>query len=128
MNKKANTYNMIILAVVAVVAVFGLVLNFSGLTGAWGWSWSAPKIPIIKTCSDGYGITYNTKDYVTYGTSNYYDRCKDSNTLEETVCANNMMSYSSYDCRQQGKSCSDGACISAVVTSTGVDGSSSHAT
>ncbi len=104
MSKKAAAYGFIVLAVVTVVAVLGLATNLTGLTGVLSF-------PSIHLCTDRWGVSYTSRDYVTKSGRNSYDRCRDNNILEEAMCAGTNVVYGGYDCRILGKICRNGACV-----------------
>lgn len=106
-----------VLIIVGLVAVLGLVINSSGLTGAWTTSWRPPTMSMC-TDSDGKSIDPLRLNYVTLANTRYYDTCS-GDTLQEAVCAGTTrVSRLNYNCATNGMRCQNGVCaqIAAAIT------------
>lgn len=65
---------------------------------------------VSNNCIDIFGPTPNTKDYVNYSGTIYWDYCADSTHVNDYACdANDNKILNTYTCAS-GYTCSDGAC------------------
>jgi len=111
LNKKAKLYGTIVLAAVAVVAIAGLIMNFTGLT-ALGWlPVGTIQAKIMPTClaSDGKKMDPFKQNYLIFNNDVVLDRCEGRRVLE-AVCSRDRIAWEAYDCAI-GMRCEAGACI-----------------
>jgi len=128
---KNKQYSFALIAIVAIVAIVGIVMMFMNANPMLGTSVSTSEsaeqesllgAAAATACkdSDG-GKNYGLKGTVTKGTNKVTDYClADGKRIIEYYCANTTISSVTYDCRNVGKVCSNGACVKPPVCGNGM--------